>query len=162
MNNQCFCSFVLRNKEEVHTVLGDNKVSFPAASGTTKNKQKNSDWLQEESMKDMRRGLRKKSWNTKLSTTTSPKIKEKGEGEKQQGWMGKRAFTDDCSPVWAAKVRTWTSFISLQGHCPRREGSCHPALTSPQRASQLLNIPASQRHGTLWELSKCGKSNRTP
>lgn len=45
------------------------------------------------------------------------------------------------APVWAAKVQTWTSFISLQGHCPWREGSCHPALTSPQWASQLLKIP---------------------
>lgn len=79
--------------------------------------------------------MKEKVWNATLSPP--PHLKSKKEGrrrgveEKQQGWMGKRAFTDDCSPVWAAKVRTWTSFISLQGHCPWSEGSCHPAFASP-------------------------------
>ena len=81
--------------------------------------------------------------------------KKRGRGEVlKRDSGGGRAFTDDCSPVWAAKVQTWTSFISLQGQCPRREGSCHPALTSPQQASQLLKIPTKQSHGTLWKPSK--------
>lgn len=163
MNNEPF--FAPCNKKKVHTALGDNKVSSPTASEPSQKKKTNvTQRFQGEKIAAEARETwggderKKKGWNIRVSPP--PHLKSKTEGwrrgavEKQQGWMGRRAFTDDCSPVWAAKVWTWTSFISLQGHCPQREGSCHPALTSPHWDSQLLKIPTSQRHGTLWKSSR--------
>lgn len=94
-------------------------------------------------------------------TSTSPKIKERAKKKREvqksdsRGERVREAFTDDCSPVWAAKVWTWTSFISLQGQCPWREGACHPALDSLQWSSQILQIPTQRRPGTLRKLSSC-------
>lgn len=139
------------NKEKVHKALGDNKVNFTVASKILK-RQHFSQALRKKEKggnpeKDMRGAEEKDSPNTRVCWHSPPphlQLKKVGKGrgaeERQRGWMGKRAFTDDCSPVWAAKVQTRTSFISLQGHCPRREGSCHPALTSLQQASQPLKL----------------------
>lgn len=93
---------------------------------------------------------KEKGQGTLPLSCTSPKIKGRRRGgrerrrETERGWMGKGAFTDDCSPVWTAKVQTWTSFISLQGHYPWREWTCHLTLTSPHQASQLLQLPTKQ------------------
>lgn len=166
MNNEPFFFFLLlATKRKFTQLLGTTKLApllqvnhprkkqnkcYPLVSGRENNSR---------GTRDMRRGWKKKKgWNIRVSPP--PHLKSKTEGwrrgavEKQQAWMGRRAFTDDCSPVWAAKLWTWTSFISLQGHCPQREGSCHPALTSPHWDSQLLKIPTSQRHGTLWKSSR--------
>lgn len=170
MNNQAFCSFPYCHKKEAQTASwlhfrkwNTKKETFPTGLREGKKMSK--------SMREGHEGTNKgRSWNTRVCRLSPPphlKSKEEGQRrgaeERRRGWMGRRAFTDDCSPVWAAKVQTWTSFISLQGHCPWREGSCHSALTSPQWASQLFKTPTEWSRGTLQKPRKespqsCSKS----
>lgn len=161
MKNEPFVLLSSATKGKFTQLSGTTKLNSPIGRGVRGKKTTKCYplvWGREKncrSLRDVRRGW-KKEWKHQSLSSTSPKkkIKDGGVEEEQQAWMGKGAFTDDCSPVWAAKVRTWTSFISLQGHCPQSEGSCHPALTSPHSDSQPLKIPTSQRHGILWESSR--------